>query len=547
MIEITEQIQQSIENFRENLQLYKEGKLEAFKPFGASMGIYEERLTGTYMVRPRNPGGTVTLDQFKAISEIAKKYAKNRIHFTTRQDVQFHSVEIDDLNNALEDLIKVGLTTKGAGGNTVRNVACSPLSGVSEDDIFDVTPYVKEVTNHLMSDPANMSLPRKFKVAFSNSPEDTANATISDIGFIAKIVDGKKGFEVYGGGGLGGRARTALKLADFIEAREVVYYVQAMKEVFEKEGDRTNRHKARLRFVVYRLGEEAFIELFRNQLAKVRSEQKLDVNIELNEEQEQSIEDKKLTVDEKYKNIVVPQKQEGYYSLYIHPQNGNISTDNLDEILNFITDLDYEVSIRLTLTQGVFVRDLKEKDLQTLADIVSKFSSNNNFDNSITCAGPRICNLGICNSQGLLIDINENFKKHEERLEGELPRVFISGCPNSCGQHQKGLIGFSGKAKRTEDGLIPTYAVSFGGKVGAGVAKLGEVYGDIPAKKIPKFLLELAVLKRNSGNENFEEFIENKSPEVKALISKYATLESFSENPDLYYDFDSEDKFSVGK
>lgn len=547
MIEITEQILKSVENFKENLEQYKEGKLEAFKPFGASMGIYEERLTGTYMVRPRNPGGTVTLGQFKAISEIAKKYAKSRIHFTTRQDVQFHSVEIDDLNNILEDLIKAGLTTKGAGGNTVRNVACSPLSGVSEDDVFDVTPYVKVATNHLISDPANMRLPRKFKVAFSNSPQDTANATISDIGFIAKIVDGKKGFEVYGGGGLGGRARTALKLADFIEASEALYYVQTMKEVFEKEGDRANRHKARLRFVVHRLGEKAFIELFKNHLTKVKNEQKLDINIEIKEEQKQSIEGNKITVGEKYKNIVVPQKQSGYYSLYIHPQNGNISTNNLDEILSFLKNLDYEVSIRLALTQGIFVRDLKEKDLQALADIASRFSSSFNFANSITCAGPRICNLGICNSQGLLIDISETFKKHEERLEGELTRVFISGCPNSCGQHQKGLIGFSGKAKRTEDGLIPTYSVSFGGKVGADIARLGEVYGDIPAKKIPKFLLELALLKRNLENKNFEEFIANKSSEVKALITKYGTFESFSENPELYYDFGSKDKFSVGK
>ncbi|MCH5138983.1 nitrite/sulfite reductase [Clostridiaceae bacterium UIB06] len=500
------------------------------------------------MVRPRIPGGVITLDQFKAISQIAKEYAKNKIHFTSRQDIQLHSVEIDDLNNVLEDLIKVGLTTMGAGGNTVRNVGCSPLSGVSEDDVFDVTPYVKKATNHLMSDLTNMNLPRKFKLAFSNSPEDTGNVTISDLGFIAKIVNGKKGFEVYGGGGLGGRARSALKIADFIEADEVLYYVQAMKEVFENEGDRTNRHKARLRFVVHRLGEEAFVELFKNQISKVKSEQKLKVNIGLNtEEQNQNSKGNKIIIDKKYKNIVLSQKQAGYYSVYIHPQNGNISTDNLDEILNFLTNLEYEVSIRLTLTQGVFVRDLKEKDLQNLLDIASKFSSNFDFDNSITCAGPRICKLGICNSQGLLVNISKTFKEHEERLVSELPRVFISGCPNSCGQHQKGLIGLSGKAKRTEDGLIPTYSVSFGGKVGAGIVKLGQVYGDIAAKKISGFLLELAVLKRSSGYKKFEEFIENETLKVKALISKYDTFESFNENPDLYYDFDSEDKFSVGK
>lgn len=548
MIEITEQILKSIENFKENLQQYKEGKLEAFKPFGASMGIYEERLTDTYMVRPRIPGGVITLEQFKTISGIAKKYSKNKIHFTSRQDIQFHSVEINDLNSVLEDLIKVGLTTMGAGGNTVRNVGCSPLSGVSADDVFDVTPYVKEVTNHLIGDPANMNLPRKFKVAFSNSPEDTGNATISDLGFIAKIVDSKKGFEVYGGGGLGGSARAALKLADFIEEGEVLYYVQAMKEVFEKEGDRANRHKARLRFVVHRLGEEAFIELFKNHLAKVKSEQELKVRINLNqEEQKQVVEDIKIEIDKKHKNIVIPQKQSGYYSLYIHPQNGNINTDNLDEILNYLINLDYKVSIRLTLTQGLFIRDLKGKDLEALADITSKFSSIFDFDNSITCAGPRICKLGICNSQGLLIHISETFKKAKEELRGELPRVFISGCPNSCGQHQKGLIGFGGKAKRTEDGLIPTYSLFFGGKVGADIVKMGQVYGDIPAKKVPELLLELALLKRTLGYEDFEKFIEDSTSEIKALITKYATLESFSEDPDLYYDFGSKDKFSVGK
>lgn len=547
MIEITDQVLKSVQDFKKNLQQYKGGKLEAFKPFGASMGIYEERLTDTYMVRPRIPGGVITLDEFKAISEIAKKYAKNKIHFTSRQDIQFHSVEIDNLNNVLEDLIKVGLTTKGAGGNTVRNVGCSSLSGVSEDEVFDVTLYVKEVTNYLMSDPTNMNLPRKFKVAFSNSPEDTANATISDLGFIAKIIDGKKGFEVYGGGGLGGNARAALKIADFIEATEILYYVQAMKEVFEKEGDRINRHRARLRFVVHRLGEEKFIELFQNQLSKVKSEKELNFNIDLKEEQKQNIEKKEVNIDKKYENIVFPQKQSGYYSLYIHPQNGNLETDDLDKILTFLTNLDYKVSIRLTLTQGVFIRDLKEKDLQDLAYIASKFSSTFDFDNSITCAGPTICNLGICNSQRLLVAINETFKNYVEQLEGELPRIFISGCHNSCGQHQKGSIGLSGKAKRTEDGLIPTYSVSFGGKVGADRVKLGQVYGDIPAKKIPKFLLELAVLKRNLGYESFEEFLNNRSSEIKKIIAKYSTLESFSENSDLYYDFGSHDKFSVGK
>lgn len=538
MIKITEEILKSVEEYKSNLQQYKEGKLDNFKSFSAFMGIYKEGAADTYMVRPRIPGGVVKLDQLKAISNIAKKYAESKIRFTTRQDVQFHSVKIDYLDSVLEELVRAELTTKGAGGDSVRNVACSPLSGVAQDEIFDVTPYMKEVANYMMKDPANLKLPRKYKISFANSPEDTANATIADIGFIAKIVDGKKGFEVYAGGGLGGGASVSLKLEDFIEDTDALYYVQAMKQVFEKEGDRANRHKARLRFVVKRLGEDGFIHLFRNELDKLRTEEDLKINIDLKEEKIENIAvDNKSQWDKKYKDLIFSQKQAGYYSIYIHPQNGSMSTNNLDKILDFLTSLDYKTSIRLTLTQGFFVRDLKEKDVQSLIDITSKFSSEFNINNSITCAGPTICNFGINDSQGLLIGVIEAFKNASVEIKAALPRMFISGCHNSCGQHQRGLIGLTGKKKRTDDGVIPTYAISFNGRVGSNVARFGEAYGDIPAKKIPQFLLELADLKVSSNYVDFVEFIENKKTEVKELVTKYSSLESFSENPELYSDF----------
>lgn len=204
MIIITKEIMNSIEEFKNKLQQYKEGKLEDLKSFSSIMGIYKERLTDTYMVRPRIAGGVTTLKQLKDISKIAKKCDVVKIRFTTRQDIQFHCLKIEYLDKILDELVKVDLITRGAGGDGIRNIACSPLSGVSQDDVFDVTPYMNEVTNYMMKDPANINLPRKYKIAFSNSAEDTANATITDIGFIAKIVEGKRGFEVYGAGGLGG-------------------------------------------------------------------------------------------------------------------------------------------------------------------------------------------------------------------------------------------------------------------------------------------------------------------------------------------------------
>ncbi len=523
MIAITEELLKSVEDFKYNLQQYQEGKLENLKSFTSIMGIYKEGPQDTYMVRPRIAGGVTTIAQLQAISTIAKKY-QIKIRFTTRQDLQFHSVKLEKLPHVLDDLVQCGLITRGAGGDGVRNVACSPLAGVAQDEIFDVTPYMKSVTNFMMKDPANLKLPRKYKIAFSNSVEDTANATIADIGFIAKIVNGKRGFAVYGGGGLGGNAKLALKLEDFIADTEALYYIEAMKLVFAREGDRTNRHKARLRFVVQRLGEEEFIKMFNNELAQLKaSGQDLTLHIAPTEENLQStIQNHQSPWDHKYKNVLFPQKQTGYYSLYIHPSQATITTHNLDNTLNYLANLDYEVSVRLTLTQGFFVRDLKEKDVQGLLDIVSIFSSLFNLENSVVCAGPTICNFGINNSQELSSSILETFKNTSDDIKAALPRIRISGCPNSCAQHQKGLIGFTGRKTRTENGLIPTYSISFNGKVGPDVARFGDVYGNIPAEKIPNLLLELAKLKVHSGYTCFVEFIKAKNVEVKELVATYS-------------------------
>lgn len=554
MIEITEEFLKSIEEFKESAELCDRDELDVaeYRRRIVAMGVYKQRVKGTYMVRLRATGGVIELNQLKAVSEAAKEHGHRRIHFTTRQDIQFQALPINSIYNIMKDVIKVGITTKGACGDTVRNVACSPLSGVASDEIFDVTHYVKAVINHLMKDPTALKLPRKYKIAFSNNEQDTGNATMADLGFVAKISNGVKGFEVYGGGGFGGNPRMSLKLADFIEDKDVLYYAQAMKEVFENEGDRTNRHKARIRYIVHRLGEERFLELFNLQLEKVKKEINLDLKIEEEVVEKESIQtaeevEKTIKANKQYKNILFAQKQLGYYSVYVHPQGGNLEAEDLDKITEFLDGLGYQVSIRLTTTQGFFVRDLKEKDAKELINIVSDISSIYNIDNSVSCIGHATCSLGICLSQNLLAAIRIIFKNADEKVKSVLPKIFISGCPNSCGQHQQGMIGLSGRAKRTEDGLIPTYSVSFGGKLGAGIAKIGETYGDIAAKKIPKFVLELAGLKLASGYEDFEEFLENKSDEIRELITKYSGLESFSENPDLYYDFGSDERFEVKK
>ena len=548
MIEILKEHFDAVEEFKNKTEQFKKDEIDPirFKAFRVSMGIYEQRIKETYMTRPRIPGGVITREQLETISELSKKYANGRMHITTRQGIQFQNVAtLDDVYEIMNTLINVGITTKGTGGNTVRNVECSPLSGISKDDVFDVTLYAKAVTEYLIQDPSTMNLPRKYKIAFSNSPEDTANASISDLGFIAKINDeGKKGFVVYGGGGFGGNPRVALKLSDFIEDKDVLYYAKAMKEVFEKDGDRSNKHKARIRYIVTRLGEEKFIQLFNEQLEKVKKENKLDLNIEVTNEDYEDIVGN-VEVPKAYKSVLFPQKKSGHYSVYIHPQGGNMSAEELDRVLHFTGKLGYETSIRISNTQGFYVRDLKEEDAFKLIELTRDFSSTADIDNSLACAGASTCQLGLCLSQNLLEAIREAFKNEDNDIRNALPRAFISGCPNSCGQHQKGKIGLSGRAKRSADGLVPAYSISFGGKVSVEGAKMGEDFGDIPAKKIPKFLVELAALKVEAGIEDFNEFVATNTEAIKELKSKYSVIEGISENPDLYNDFGSCSRFSI--
>ncbi|MCD2347033.1 sulfurtransferase TusA family protein [Clostridium guangxiense] len=549
MIDISKENFKEVEDFKEKAQQYLNSKIDPlrFKAFRVSMGVYEQREKETYMVRTRIPGGFITLDQFRIISKLGEKYSHGKIHLTSREDAQFHKVELKDVYTIMKELIENGILTKGTGGNTVRNIECSPLSGVSYDDVFDVEPYKNKVTNYLIKDPSTMNLPRKYKIAFSNSKEDTANASISDLGFIAEIKDGKKGFKIFAAGGLGGKPRAAIKIEDFIAAKDVLYYVVGLKRLFEREGDRTNKSKARIRFISYRFGDEKFKELLHDEVVKLKKEENLDLIID--ESGKEKVNYEKLeyieNLDEKYENVLFKQKQSGYYSAYVHPECGNLKTDDLNKVLDFISKLDYRTSIRLTNTQGFFIRDLKGNDAVKLAGIIEAFSSNINLFNSSTCAGASTCQLGLCLSQNLLVAIKESFKTADAKVKKALPKIYISGCLNSCAQHEKGAIGLNGRASRTDDGLVPMYTVSFGGYLGFNGAKLAEAFGDVPARKIPKYLLKLAEFKVKTGYEDFYEFLNDKKDEIKSLTKEFGNIESYSENPDLYYDFKANKKFSL--
>lgn len=535
MFKLSENIRNEQKKFRIKYQELIANKIstDEFKHYSSAMGVYSQRKPGTYMVRPRILSGLVTVDQLKKISDLSKKYSFGKIHLTTRQDVQFHQLNLDNVPDILESLLSVNLINKGAGGNSVRNVSCSHLSGVKENEIFDVTQHAKKVTEYLLSLDNICSLPRKYKIAFSSSCDDIARATVSDLGFIAKIRNGIKGFEVYAGGGLGGSPTVSIKVEDFIKEEDILYYAKAMMDLFDKEGDRNNRSKARIRFIRYRLGDEEFARLFNTYVDNLKQNENLTLKIQKESKLPES--DEIYTGNDRR---VFKQKNKGMYSIIIHASNGDILAKDLDQIINYTEQLHYNVDFRLTGTQAICVRNVKGNDVEGLLNIINQFTHEYEFERIVSCTGAANCRIGLCNTNGLIKEIENIAKNMDKDILDKLPKIYISGCNNSCGWHHIGSIGFSGSAIKGVRGSIPAYSVYFKGKILAGQSMLAQKYGVIPARNISPFLKSLVAKFSSSGANNFDDFINENDNLINELLNKYSNLDIIDSNK-IYFDFNS--------
>ena len=234
----------------------RQGEIDAatLKVRRVPFGCYEQRQDGSYMVRIRTTGGALTPLQLRAIAEISARYGSDAIHITTRQEFQIHDVALENVLPVMRELLLAGLAARGGGGNTVRNILVSPDAGVGIDEVFDPSPYAFALTSRLNAEPDSWLLPRKFKIAFSNSPADSSYAEFNDLGFVAQIQKEQEGFRVYVAGGLGAKPAVGHLLHEFIPASEVYLVTRAVKRLFDKHGNRKNRHSARLRFLWNTLG-----------------------------------------------------------------------------------------------------------------------------------------------------------------------------------------------------------------------------------------------------------------------------------------------------
>ena len=432
LYKIPQEVREGIGFYKKEVERFicGEAPLAEFKPFRVSWGVYGQREKGTYMVRIRVPAGWLTSAHMVRIADLSEKYGNGIPHITTRQDVQVQGVKIESTVNVLEGLAQVGLVTRGGGGNTMRNVTACARSGVCDREVFDVAPYATALTEHFLTNPMAYTLPRKFKMAFSGCPADCALSTVNDLGFIAKkkVVDGeeKYGFSVFVAGGMGAHSRVADLLEDFIEVEDVPYVAEAVMRLFDKHGNRRNKHKARLRFVMERLGYERFAGIYRDELQAVK--RKGTERLGIRDLASLKCADTTLgPIAEENNDIgfqqwlasnVLPQRQTGYYTVTLRLLMGDIKANELRELARLVRE--YGVgSIRATQTQNFEIRWVQGKELYPLFQALSSLElarpGADSISDIICCPGATTCNLGICHSRGMahaLIDALE---------DGELP------------------------------------------------------------------------------------------------------------------------------
>jgi len=556
---IPNNLQAELEELDSYIARFRNGEIDAatLKARRVPFGCYEQRRDGSYMVRIRTTGGALTPLQLRTIAEVSKRYGATDIHITTRQEFQIHDVALENVLPVIRELLQVGLVTRGGGGNTVRNVLVSPDAGVGIGEVFDPSPYAFALTSRLIAEPDSWLLPRKFKIAFSNSNADTSFAGFNDLGFIAQLRGEKKGFRVYVAGGLGTKPEVGNLLHDFIPAEDVYLVATALKRLFDQNGNRKNRHAARLRFLWKTLGEQRFRELYEEQLLRVRQENPPAL---LLEELPQCSElpvfisalDRSLEFAQWRRRYVETQRQPGLVSVLIPVFLGILRNEGAIRLAEFLEPFGNHV-VRATFGQNLRLRNLPERYLGNIFHLVRDLTElaigPRLVGNSIACTGADTCKLGICLSKGALSATAEKLKNSDLDLN-QIPefQLSLSGCPNTCGQHMLADLGFFGSVGRREQQMFPAYMVVAGAEIGEGKARLARQIDRVSARDLPEFVLEVLrvwIEKKNSF-ASFAAYVDGEgTQDIQSIADRFRAVPAFSDDKSYYLDWGSKEPFSL--
>jgi len=501
ILRLPKSVVQDVLGYRAEVKRFLDGQTSpvAFRAYRVPMGVYEQRAAGKFMVRVRIGAGVVSPYQLERIAQLSRTYGNGILHITTRQDIQIHELTIEDTPDVLEGLLEVGLSPRGGGGNTVRNITACPRAGLCPKEEFDVAPYAIATAEYLLQFKSSYNLPRKYKIVFSGCSADCAFASVADLGFFAHIKNGRKGFAVYSGGGLGTNPKVGIKIEDFIRDDEIFEVVEAIKKLFDEHGDRSNKHQARLRYVLARLGSEEFAKLYKAKRAEIHRAG-LDGDIpEIRDLMSLfKTADPMGDVGGSLKRSlgmgvpVMEEKNAGLFTVRLRLNLGDIPADDLMKI-GQIAERFGQGLVRTTQLQNILITGVPRQNIKSVLIALKElgiYVLSNSQPKIVTCTGAATCKLGLCLSRNLTDAIANELRKRNISTKGNGLTIRVSGCPNSCGHHYIADIGLEGMAKRIKGRLMPFYDVLAGAKISEGDAQLAEKLGSVPAKRIPQLIAD---------------------------------------------------------
>jgi sulfite reductase beta subunit-like hemoprotein len=567
-----------IERFERAVEQYLSGAIDedVFRVMRLNNGIYGQRQGGTnQMVRVKVPAGSITAEQLDQMAHIAETYSRGWGHITTRQNVQFHFVDLRRVPELMRGLAAVGLTTREACGDTVRNVTACHLAGACPFEHLDVTPWAEAVFRHFVRNPLSQRLPRKFKVNFSGCSTDCGQAMFNDVGVVAATranPDGttETGFRVYIAGGLGANPHPALALEEFTAREDLLPTVEALLRVFDQAGNRDNKLRARMKWLTDTLG----IDEVRRRVLKVRHTLPAstswpggipDVVRKQGDEPAGRVSTGEVTAVGQGVRVELSRRDEysrwtatsvirgaakGTVSAIAYAALGDITVEQFRALASIQRELGADV--RLSNRQNIVFRGLSESQIPVLyAGLEAIGMARPGAElarDVVACPGADTCNIAVTQSRGLAKAIGERLEDEGLAEVGGV-RINISGCTNSCGQHHAADIGFFGAERRAHGRSAPGYQMLLGGYVGNEQIHFGEKALRLPAKAAPEAAARVVrrfAAEREAG-ETFRHWLD-RSGGAAAVAKSLAELDWFptpEDGPEFYADYDETGPFEA--
>ncbi len=527
------------------------------------------------MMRIKIPFGALSAEQMETLADLAEEYSDSICHVTTRQDIQLHFIHIDDTPDLMRRLAAVGITTQEACGNSVRNVTACPLAGVCHDEPFDVTPYSRALAYYLLGHRDAQDFGRKFKIAFSGCAQHACGlVSMHDLGFVARTRDDngrpRRGFEVFVGGGLGAVPHQAKRLREFVTEEELLPLAQAVCRVFARLGEKRNRARARIKFLVAKLGIDELRRVVDEELASIPADERWTAYLD----------DLEVTADAPTRPIealveghdlveehalppafrawrdtnVSTQRQDGYHVATACLPLGDLTSWQLRGLAD-IARRTNGGRVRTTVEQNIVLRWVTAADLPRLWSDLGALGLDQPGAGTLVditaCPGTDTCKLGISSSRGLAAELRRRVATdgfvHDQAVRGL--KIKISGCFNSCGQHHVADLGFYGVSRKNDGRTVPHFQVVLGGQWQENAGSYGLAVVAVPSRRIPDVVQRMTSLyaTERQGNESFQELVRRVGKaRVRELLADLLPLESYDQNRTLYSDWGDPREYTIG-